>query len=173
MLLRNKMTTNEFIKFWENLRDTDGTNAVGIGINWRNVDTQNSTVQQFFGEQAWKKIGEFYAPYWGNFTRTTLKGWLNQSRSDYQKFIDEEKTKIEFYKNNGLVYPLFCAFADKTGAIGSLGDGSHRYIDCNYLILKGKDLKNDINNCRLDVLCVPDLTTILSSLDIPPDYPKF
>lgn len=166
------MTADEFVKLWEVMRDTDDTEAVGIGINWRNVDTQNSTVQQFFGEEAWEKMGEFHAPYWGNFTRTTLKEWLNQSRPDYQKFIDEEKVKIDFYDSHGLVYPLFCAFADKTGTIGSLGDGSHRYIDCNYLILKGKDLKNDINKCRLDVLCVPDLTTFLSPLDIPPGYSK-
>ena len=166
------MKAEEFVILWENMKDTDGSLAVGIGINWRNVDTQNSTVQQFFGKEAWDKIGEYHAPYWGNFTRTTLKEWLNQSRPDYRKFIDEEKVKIEFYDKNGLIYPLFCAFADEAGTMGSLGDGSHRYIDCNYLILNGKDLSGDITDIRLDVLCVPDLTAFLSSSDIPPGYSK-
>ncbi len=166
------MTADEFIAEWKDKKDTDGTPAVGIGIFWHKVQPQNSTVQQFFGKEAWEKIGQFYAPNWGNFTRTTLNEWLDQSRPDYQKFIDEEKVKIEFYKQNGLIYPLFPAFADKNGTIGSLGDGSHRYIDCNYLILNGLDMSSDIEKIRLDVLCVPDITAILSPLDIPPEYTK-
>ncbi len=166
------MNTDEFITTWREMKDTDGTPSVGIGIYWDNIQTRNSKVRQFYGEEAWKKIGLFYTPVWGNFRRTTLNEWLNQSRIDYQRFVDEERVKIKFYDENGIVYPLFCAFADETGTIGLLGDGSHRYIDCNYLILKGKDLSNDIKNCRLDVLCVPDLTTFLSPSDIPPGYSK-
>lgn len=166
------MTAGEFIIEWKDKLDTDSTPSVGIGIFWNKISIQNSTVQQYFGESAWEKIGIFYPPVWGNFTRTALKEWLNQSRPDYQKFIDEEKVKIEFYDKNGLVYPLFCALADQSGMVGVLGDGSHRYIDCNYLILRGKDLNNDIKNCRLDILCVPDLTEILSELDLPPNYSK-
>ena len=166
------MNTDEFIATWREMKDADGTPSVGIGIYWDNIQTQNSKVHQFYGAEAWEKIGLFYTPVWGNFRRTTLKQWLDQSRSDYLQFVDEEKVKIEFYDKNGMVYPLFCAFADESGEIGVLGDGSHRYIDCNYLIFKGKDLSNDIKNCRLDVLCVPDLAAILSSLDVPPGYSR-
>lgn len=169
--LIQKMTVEEFIAFWKDRKNVKNNNpTVGIGMFWEKIPIKDCTVQQYTGKEAWQKIGEFWAPYWGNFTRTTLKEWLNQSRPDYQKFIDEEKVKIEFYDQNGLVYLLFCAFADETGTIGSLGDGSHRYIDCNYLIMKGKDLSGDIKKCRLDVLCVPDLTQILSPLDVPPSY---
>jgi hypothetical protein len=166
------MNAEEFVTLWENMKDIDYSPAVGIGVYWRNIPIQNSTVQQYFGKDAWEKVGLFYAPLWGNFKRTTLKEWLNQSRPDYQKFIDEEKVKIGFYDKNGLVYPDFCAISDETGLIGVLGDGSHRYIDCNYLILNGKDLSNDINKCRLDVLCVPNLDSVLSENDIPPTYAK-
>lgn len=127
---------------------------------------------QFFGEDAWKKIGEFWAPYWGNFTRTILADWLNRERLDYQKFIDEETVvgKIDLYKTQGLINPYFCAFADPFGKVGSLGDGCHRYIDCNYLIQAGKDMIKDIKKCRLDVLCLPNLSLVLSHADIPPTY---
>lgn len=168
------MTAYEFILEWSNKRDTDNTQAVGIGIFWSKIQIQNCTVQQYFGEEAWKKMEEFWAPLWGHFTRTTLKEWLNQLRPDYQLFIDEEKAagKIDLYNEEGLIYPEFCAFADKTGLVGSMGDGCHRFIDCNYLILNGKDLSADIKKVRLDVLCVPDLTAILSPNDIPPTYIK-
>ncbi len=164
------MTADEFIAEWKNKKNTDSTPAVGIGIFWDKVDTVNSTVKQFFGEEAWKKMEEFWAPYWGHFTRTTLREWLGQSRLDYQLFIDEERAagKIDLYDREGLIYPEFCAFTDKTGSVGSMGDGCHRFIDCNYLILNGKDLSADIKKVRLDVLCVPDLTAILSPSDVPP-----
>ena len=168
------MTADEFLAEWKDKKDTDGTPAVGIGIYWPQVQPQNCTVQQFFGEEAWKKIEEFWAPYWGHFTRTALKEWLDQTRPDYKLFIDEERAagKIDLYDQQGLIYPEFCAFADETGAVGSLGDGCHRFIDCNYLILNGKDMSADIKNVRLDVLCVPDLTAILSASDVPPGYSK-
>lgn len=168
------MSADEFVKEWMDKKDTDDTPSVGIGIFWDKVQTQNSTVQQFFGKEAWEKIGEFWAPHWGHFTRTILKEWLNQSRPDYQLFIDEEKSagKIDLYDREGLIYPEFCAFADENGLIGSMGDGCHRYIDCNYLILNGKDLSADIDKIRLDILCVLDLSAILSPADIPPIYSK-
>lgn len=164
------MIREEFIDFWKDRKDIDGTPSVGIGVFWDNIPINGCNVMQYKGKEAWDMIGEFWAPHWGNFKRTTLKEWLNQSRSDYQKFIEEEKLKIEFYNQNGLVYLYFCAFTDEKGSIGSLGDGCHRYIDCNYLILNGKDLSNDIKTCRLDVLCVPNLASVLSENDIPPTY---
>src|SRR3989344_1756383 len=101
------MNTDEFIATWREMKDADGTPSVGIGIYWDNIQTQNSKVHQFYGAEAWEKIGLFYTPVRGNFRRTTLKQWLDQSRSDYLQFVDEEKVKIEFYDKNGMVYPLF------------------------------------------------------------------
>lgn len=163
------MNAQEFVNEWIHKKDTDDTNAVGIAINW-NAIPFDSKVLQFYGSSAWEKIETFYTPVWGNFSRTKLSGWLNPNRTDYKKFIDEEQLKIEFYKNYGLPigYREFCAFADDSGNIGVLGDGSHRFIDCNYLILQGTDLGSEIALCRLDVICIKDLSKILSIQDMPP-----
>lgn len=139
---------------------------LGIGINWDKI-LPDSKVIQFHGEYAWKKIGDFYPPLWGGFNRTKLKEWLKNTRPDYDKFINEEKSvgKIKLYDEKGLIYPNFCAVADETGSEGILADGSHRFIDCNYLIIKGKNLKEDIKKCRLDVLCIKNLNEVLTPID--------
>jgi len=160
------MDAEEFVRYWQNKKDYDGTDAVGIGKNWTKV-LPTSKVNQFFGVNAWDQIGKFYSPLWGGFDRTILRGWLNPDRHDYQKFIDEEKSagKIDLYDKQGLIYPEFCAFADESGENGILGDGSHRYIDCNYLILNGKDMTKDIEKCRLDVICLPNIKEVLMPID--------
>lgn len=160
------MNTNKFISYWRNKLDHDGSPAVGIGIEWDKV-SQDSKVIQYTGHDAWNKIGDFYTPLWGGFDRTILKEWLNPDRSDYSKFINEEKSagRIHFYNKNGLTYPDFCAFADYSGSKGILGDGSHRYIDCNYLIINGKDFTEDIKKCRLDIICLKNFHDVLSSTD--------
>lgn len=161
------MTVNEFILYWQTKRDHDGSPAVGIGVHWDKIK-QESKVLQFYGENAWEKIGEFYAPLWGNFDRTKLKEWLNPNRHDYQKFIDEEKSvgKIDLHATKGFICSKFCAFADGYGTKGILGDGSHRYIDCNYLMMKGIDLKEEIKKCRLDVMCLINIQEVLTPVDL-------
>lgn len=163
------MNVDEFVGQWTSKKDTDGSDAVGLDIAWPAIP-KDSKVIQFFGQVAWEKMKDFYAPVWGNFRRTKLGEWLDNTRDDYQRFIDEEKIKIEFYKNNGLPvgYREFCGFADESGETGVLADGNHRYIDCNYLILQGADIRNDIEECRLDVLCVKELSSVLSFQDLPP-----
>lgn len=165
------MNTDEFISEWELKKNVKNNNrAVGIAINWR-IIPQQSKVVQLFGEEAWSKIGDLYPPIWGNFKRTKLKEWLNPKRPDYKKFIDEEKNKIEFYGKNGLPkgYRKFCAFANLDGSVGVLGDGSHRYINCNYLISQGVNLNKDIKKCKLDLLCLPNPQEVISSVDCPPE----
>jgi len=162
------MTVQGFVNYWSLAKDIDGSCAVGLGgINWQAVPKDSGRVLQFCGYNAWKEIGEFYAPHWGNFDRTKLKEWLNPDRKDYNKFIDEEKNKIALYDIEGLIYPLFCAISDESGRFGILADGSHRFIDCNYLIMNGKEFKNDICSVRLDVLCVPNLKEVIT-VDMPP-----
>lgn len=162
------MTAGEFIEKWENEKNVkDDRKAVGICIHWRNIPL-DSKVLQFSGKDAWGEMEKFYAPVWGNFKRTILREWLNSNRPDYQKFIKEEQEKINFYRENGLTYYNFPAFADATGELGVLGDGNHRFIDCNYLIMEGKDFQEDIKKVRLDILCVNDLRLILSPNDFPP-----
>jgi hypothetical protein len=161
------MNAEEFITYWQNKKDHDGSDSVGVGIHWDKIRL-TSKVNQYFGMNAWDEIGEFYAPLWGGFDRTKLKGWLNPSRHDYNKFIDEEKSvgKIDLYKEKGLIYPDFCAFSDTSGKNGILGDGCHRYIDCNYLMMNGMDFSKDIQKCRLDVICVDNLNEVLTPVDL-------
>ncbi len=160
------MTADEFIDYWQNKLDHDGSFAVGIGVNWDRIKKESEVIQ-LHGDEAWHEIGNFYSPLWGGFDRTKLKEWLSPKRNDYSKFIDEEKSagKIDLYNSKGLIYPEFCAFADESGAKGILGDGSHRYIDCNYLIMEGRDLKKDIEKCRLDVICLPNIKEVLTPID--------
>ncbi len=160
------MNALEFVSEWQNKKDPDGTPAVGIGIYWGMIKP-SSSIEQYFGKEAWEKIGEYYAPIWGNFTRTKMKEWLNVEREDYQKFIDEEKIKIDFYRKNGLIYPEFCAFPDFETSSGVLGDGCHRYINCNYLIMK-ENPSFDVSKCRLDVVVVENLSEVLTPTDFPP-----
>lgn len=164
------MTVDEFIDQWTSKMDTDGSSAVGLDIAW-SVIPKDSMVTQFTGQDAWEKMKDFYAPVWGNFKRTKLGEWLDYKRDDYQAFIEEERVKINFYRASGLPlgYREFCGIADKSGKIGILADGNHRFIDCNYLISQGVDLNSDIEECRLDVLCVKDLSSVLNYQDMPPD----
>lgn len=162
------MDALDFIEKWTGEKDTDGTDAVGIAIDWTKIPLLDSRVLQFTGKEAWwNQIPKFHTPIWGSYDRTTLREWLNPKRQGYEKFIQDEKEKVEFYRKNGLVYPEFCAFADEAGERGILADGSHRYIDCNYLILQGEDFNGDIEKCRLDVLCLPNLSEVLSPIDYP------
>lgn len=162
------MNAQEFILYWhwQNKKDHDGTPAVGIDIHWDKIP-KDSKVMQYFGKSAWDKIGDFFPPLWGNFKRTPLREWLNPNRPDYNKFIEEEKSvnKIQLYEEKGLIYTEFCAFADELGERGILADGSHRFIDCNYLIINGKELTKEIEKCRLDIICLKNLHEVLTPVD--------
>src|SRR3989344_3189849 len=161
------MTASDFISYWKNKTDHDDTPAVGIGVNWDKISS-DAQVSQYIGEEAWEMIGNFYPPLWGNFKRTQLKEWLDQTRSDYDKFIEEEKSvgKIDLYKDNGLIYPDFCAIADESGIKGLLADGSHSSIDFNYLINQDPKFKEEIKKSRLDVICVNNPNQVLNPIDL-------
>lgn len=168
------MNTTEFIHKWRNKTDyINGIKmkpSIGIGIHWNKIRPE-SVVKQYFGEKAWHRIADFYTPLWTNFDRTLLRKWLDVNRPDYSKFIDEEKKKIELIKNSGMQDYEFCAFANTTGDKGILADGSHRFIDCNYLMLKeGLILDNEISKTILDVLCVENLREVLTPVDIVDEF---
>src|SRR3989339_604942 len=96
------MDAYEFIGEWYNQWDVyDRKRTVGIGVNWNNIGP-DSLVTQIYGEKAWNTIGEYYAPLWGGYKRTRLSEWLNPSRSDYEKFVAEEREKISMYRLKGL-----------------------------------------------------------------------
>ena len=65
--------------------------------------------------------------------------------------------------------PKFCAFvynsqdkADSIGFSGILGDGSHRFLMCNYLERKGKkDFSEDIKKCTLDIVYLENLCGVI------------
>ena len=82
----------------------------------------------------------------------------------------EEREKISMYRLKGLFPNRFCAFSDMSGMIGVLGDGNHRYIDFNYLILEDPRRREDIRKSRLDILHLNNLHEVLSQTDLPPNY---
>lgn len=160
------MDALDFIYEWFHQYDVhDRKRTVGIGVDWNKI-RPTSVVKQFYGKEAWLKIGNFYAPVWGGYERTKLIEWLNPLRFDYQRFIEEEKSKIDMYRKIGLCPDKFCAFADSSGDNGVLGDGNHRYIDFNYLILEDEQYKKQLSHCRLDVICLENLNDVLSSSDM-------
>lgn len=164
------MNAAGFVSEWSQKKDTDGSDAVGICVNWHKVRL-DSRVKQYFGDKAWKQIESYYTPNWDSFQRTKMGAWLDTSRRDYQQFIDGEQKKIVLYRERGLIYPEFCAFADSRSGTGVMGDGCHRFIDCNYLILVEKlDLSGDIAKCRLDILLADNLLEIISPIDYPPEF---
>lgn len=160
------MKLDEFIEYWTTKLDHDGSPAIGIEIRWSKIQS-DALVKQYTGHEAWSTIGNFYTPLWGDFERTILREWLNPNHPDYDKFIAEERKagKIDLYAKNGLLYPDFCAFADKSGLKGVLADGSHRFIDINYLIITGKDFEKEIIKCRLDVIYLSNLKDVLAPID--------
>lgn len=169
------MNASGFVNYWSARIDTIGLikPTVGIAISWSRIK-KDAKVRQFTGQDGWKYMGCLWTPIWGNFKRTKLSDWLDTKRKDYQLFIDEEKIKIGFYRNHGLPtaeYREFCGFMDIKGNTGILGDGNHRFIDCNYLTLvEKKDLSQHINNIRLDIIYLDNLQEVLSDQDLPPDY---
>lgn len=161
------MNAKDFIDKWRWQKDPDGTERVGIVVNWEGI-SMDAKVFQYSGEEAWKKIEE-YAPPWhheGGVVKS-FSIWIGSEK--YLAEIEREKQtgKLNIYDEHGLEYPFFCVFATADGSKGIVGDGNHRFINCRYLIDQGKDIKEDINRCTLDVLCLENLSEIIQDTVFP------
>ncbi len=144
------MTTEEFINKWRWQKDPDGSEMVGIVINWDKIPN--------------------YAPPWhyeGGEIRP-FSHWVG-SKSYLEEIERERKAgKLSYYDEHGLEYPFFCVFANADGSKGIVGDANHRFINCRYLIdYQSKDLKNDIARCTLDILCLENLKEVIQDTVYP------
>lgn len=162
------MTANDFMNKWKDEKDPDGTPMVGIVVHWEKISPQ-SRVVQLLGQEAWQRMLE-YAPPWHNAgVVKPFKQWIGSEA--YMEEIERERQagKLEYYENNGLEYPFFCVFATGDGLRGVVGDGNHRFLNCEFLEGQGKDFSQDIARCTLDVLYLPNLSEVIQDR-VFPDY---
>ena len=134
--------------------------SVGIHVSWDLIGN-SSRAECLSGTEAWSKIYNFYTPW---FKEPKTFSYLFENKdSDYLQIIGEEKDngKIEYYKNVGLLEPNFCAFGNTEGTFILLGDGNHRFIDCNHLIFEGASFEKYIINTTLDILYLSDFEEVI------------
>jgi hypothetical protein len=155
------MTVTDFIQKWRNSLNYLGKPSIGIHVGW-DIIPINSKVESFLGKEAWDKIYDCTPPWFK--TPQTFKELITSKNADYLQIVQEEidNGKIEYYCQNGLSEPFFCAFAKPDGSFKLLGDGNHRFLDCLYLIHeKKKDLNSDIQNTALDVIYLQNFNQVL------------
>ncbi len=162
------MTVEEFIKKWKDKRIPSGAPVIGIVVNWHKI-LPNAKVVQHFGEEAWNKIYDF-SPPWNHETnqRRAFRHWIEAQSPNYWGVIKKESITYHCSRD-GLEYPFFCAFADATGGKGVLADGNHRFLICDYLKGQGQDFSKDIEQCTLDILCLPNLFEVIQ-VTVFPNY---
>ena len=155
------MTAQEFVNKWKNSLNYLNLPTVGIHIDW-DIIPLDSKVENLSGSEAWKKIYNCTPPWFK--TPKTFKELVESRDPDFNQIVKEETDngKIEYYRQNGLAEPVFCAFANTDGSFKMLGDGNHRFLDCLYLIYEEKkDFNNDIQNTVLDVIYLENFDQVL------------
>lgn len=155
------MTATDFIQKWRNSLNYLGKPSIGIHVGWDIIPT-DSKVESFSGKKAWDKIYDCIPPWFK--TPQTFKQLIDAKNSDYLQIVREETEngKIEYYRQNGLQEPFFCAFANKDGSFMLLGDGNHRFLDCIHLIDKKiKNLDNDIEKASIDIIYLSNFIDVL------------
>lgn len=154
------MSAEEFIKKWVSAINYLGLPSVGIHRNWDKIEA-GSKVIQYSGRDAWNKIFDFTTPWFKN--PKTFKYIINNNDPDYRGIVLEEiiNGKIQRMATQGLPDPQFCAFADSVERITILGDGNHRFLNCNFLISLGRNFDSDINNTELDVIRLDNFNEVI------------
>lgn len=155
------MTAEEFIKKWRYSINHLGFPSVGIHVDWNIIPT-DSKVESLSGKEAWEKIYNCTPPWFK--TPQTFKELVTSKNADYLQIVQEEigNGKIEYYHQNGLQEPYFCAFARPNGSFLLLGDGNHRFLDCIYLIHdQNHNFDEDIKRASIDIIFLPNLVDVL------------
>lgn len=155
------MTAEEFIRKWQNSRNYLGLPSVGIHVGWNLIDL-NSRAKTLSGQEAWELIYDCMPP-WFKYPKT-FRDLVSTKNLDYLQIVKEEteNNKIDYYRENGLLEPFFCAFSNHDRSFTILGDGNHRYLDCLHLISSGtRDFKDDIKRTRLDIIYLSNFVDVL------------
>ena len=160
------MTAEDFINKWRWQSDPDGTPMVGIVVNWDRIPL-DSNVVTFMGADAWKKIMDYAPPWHNDGVVKPFSQWIGSKGFSDEVESEKKAGKLDYYNKHGLEYPFFCVFATKDGSKGIIGDGNHRFVNCKYLQDHGKDLSMDIARCRLEVICLDNLSEIIQDAVFP------
>lgn len=155
------MTAQEFINKWKNSLNYLNLPTVGIHVGW-DIIPLDSRVENLSDDEAWKKIYTCTPPWFK--VPKTFKELVESRDADFNQIVKDETDngKIEYYRQNGLSEPFFCAFATADGSFKLLGDGNHRFLDCLYLIHEEKkDFNSDIQNTALDVIYLQNFNQVL------------
>ncbi|MFA4880009.1 MAG: hypothetical protein WC650_00095 [Candidatus Doudnabacteria bacterium] len=158
------MTSEEFINKWRYSLNNSGLPAVGIHVDW-DIIPVNSKVKSFSGKEAWEKIYNCTPPWFK--TPQTFKGLVNTKNTDYLQIVREETEngKIEYYRQNGLQEPFFCAFANEQGSFILLGDGNHRFFNCVHLINnENRNFDKDLERTALDIIYLTNFVEIMGNI---------
>ena len=160
------MTANDFINNWKDKRDPDGTPMVGIVVCWEKISPQSNVIR-VTGQDAWQNILEFAPPWHLNGVVKPFKEWLETK--EFLEEVERERItgKLGHYEEKGLEFPHFCVFANENGLKGIVGDGNHRFLNCKFLESQGKDFKQDIARCTLDILCLNNLSEVIQDTVFP------
>ena len=154
------MTAKDFIQKWRHSINHLGLPSVGIHVGWDSIPV-DSKVVCLSSKEAWEKIYNCTPPWFK--TPQTFKELVISKNTDYLQIVQEETAnhKIEYYRNNGLHEPYFCAFAKKDDSFAMLGDGNHRFFDCISLMDIGKDFSNDIERAKLEIIYLKNFEEVL------------
>ena len=160
----------DFLNKWRNSTNYLNLPSVGIHVGWDSIPT-NSRVEILTGKKAWGTIYTFTPPWFK--TPQTFQQLVDSKNEDYVQIVDEEtkNDKIEYYRQNGLQEPFFCAFAKQNGNFTLLGDGNHRFFDCLYLIHdENRSFDRDIQNTTLDIIYLENFEQVLKPTKIWPAW---
>lgn len=155
------MTATDFIKKWRNSLNYLSKPSVGIHVDW-DIIPMDSKVESFSGRKAWEKIYRCTPPWFK--TAQTFKELVNTKNTDYLQIIREETEngKIDYYRQNGLQEPFFCAFANDQGSFVLLGDGNHRFLDSIYLIYEeNQNFDESLEKTVLDIVYLANFDDVL------------
>lgn len=155
------MTVEKFIKKWRHSINYLGLPSVGIHVGWDLIPS-DTKVNSFSGKEAWEKVYNCTTP-WFKKPRTFIE-LFDSKDMDYHQIVKEETEngKIDYYRQNGLREPFFCAFANQNGPFMLLGDGNHRFFDCVYLLREGfRDFEEDSKRATLDIIYLKNFDEVM------------
>lgn len=166
--LWQKMAGQDFVNKWKNSINYLNLPTVGIHVSW-NLIAASSRVVELQSEEAWRQIYKFTPPWFKS--PKTFGELIDKAGQDYKAIVLEEilNGKIARMTDRGLEDPNFCAFAGTSSELVILGDGNHRFLNCNFLMWLGKDFDSDIQNTKLDVIHLDNFEEVIKPQTIWPE----
>lgn len=160
------MKAVDYITKWRNSINYLNLPSVGIHVGW-DLISHDSKVIILAGNEAWAKIYSFTPPWFK--TPQTFQPLVDTKNLDYMDIVKAETNngKIDYYRQNGLQEPFFCAFSNLNGSFTLLGDGNHRFLDCLHLIHEeSRNFDKYIQNTQLDIVYLDNFDEVMKTNEI-------